>query len=222
MQHAQYRVDVKLLIDATGSMGGLIRKVQNAALKFHSDLMAALDAKGKVIDELRVGVTAFRDLNYDGKDSIIDSSFFSLPAQQEAFARFVEGLVAQGGGDEPESGLEALDLAIASDWTSEGTKRRHIIVLWSDASAHPIGAHGGGPNTGFRFAKSFDELTDRWHSDGRLSKTSKRLILFTPDAAGWSEIATAWENVVHFPSKAGDGLSEVDYRTILDAIQNSV
>ncbi len=222
MQHAQYRVDVKMLIDATGSMGGMISKVQSAALKFHPDLMAALDAKGKVIDELRVGVTAFRDLNYDGKDSMIDSGFFGLPAQQDAFGRFVEGLFASGGGDEPESGLEAVDLAIASDWTSEGTKRRHIIVVWSDASAHPIGVHGGDPNSGFRFAKSFDELTDRWHADGRLSKTSKRLILFTPDAAGWSEIATSWENVVHFPSKAGDGLSEVDYRTILDAIQNSV
>jgi hypothetical protein len=222
MQHAQYRVDVKMLIDATGSMGGLIRKVQNAALRFHPDLMAALDAKGKVIDELRVGVTAFRDLNYDGKESLIDSGFFALPAQQDAFARFVEGLVASGGGDEPESGLEAIDLAIAADWTTEGTKRRHIIVVWSDASAHPIGLHGGDPNSGFRFAKSLDELTDRWHADGRLSKTSKRLILFTPDAAGWSEIATGWDNVVHFPSKAGDGLSEIDYRTILDAIQNSV
>jgi len=218
MQHAQYRVDVKMLIDATGSMGGLIRKVQNAALKFHPDLMAALDAKGKVIDELRVGVTAFRDLNYDGNDSMNDSGFFGLPAQQDAFGRFVEGLFASGGGDEPESGLEAIDLAIASDWTTG----RHIIVVWSDASPHPIGLHGGDPNSGFRFAKSFDELTDRWHADGRLSKTSKRLILFTPDAAGWSEIATSWENVVHFPSKAGDGLSEVDYRTILDAIQNSV
>ena len=91
MQHAQYRVDVKMLIDATGSMGGLIRKVQNAALKFHPDLMAALDAKGKVIDELRVGVTAFRDLNYDGKDSMIDSGFFGLPAQQDAFAASSRG-----------------------------------------------------------------------------------------------------------------------------------
>lgn len=223
MQHMKYTVDCEFVIDITGSMGGLIETVQDAALKFHPDMTKALAAKGKVVEQLRVGVTGFRDLNCDGKDAFERSGFFRLPEQQDAFAAFVRKLRATGGGDEPESGLEAVDLAIASDWTSEGTKRRHVIVVWSDASTHPIGAHNGEANSGFRFAKSFDELTDRWHSDGgRLQKTSKRLILFTPDASGWSEIATGWENVLHFPSKAGAGLAEVDYATILDVIQNSV
>jgi hypothetical protein len=31
-----------------------------------------------------------------------------------------------------------------------------------------------------------------------------------------------WENVVHHPSKASEGLSEVDYGTIIDSIANSV
>ena len=31
-----------------------------------------------------------------------------------------------------------------------------------------------------------------------------------------------WENVLHHPSQAGGGLSDVDYGTIVDSIGNSV
>ena len=55
-----------------------------------------------------------------------------------------------------------------------------------------------------------------------MGSSSKRLILFAPDGPGWSDISSVWENVVHNPSQAGGGLSEVDYGTIIDSIGNSV
>ena len=55
-----------------------------------------------------------------------------------------------------------------------------------------------------------------------MGSSSKRLILFAPDGPGWSDISGVWENVVHHPSRAGGGLSEVDYGTIVDSIGNSV
>jgi hypothetical protein len=55
-----------------------------------------------------------------------------------------------------------------------------------------------------------------------MGSSSKRLILFAPDGPGWSDISAVWENVVHHPSQAGGGLSEVDYGTIVDSIGNSV
>ena len=55
-----------------------------------------------------------------------------------------------------------------------------------------------------------------------MGSSSKRLILFAPDGPGWSDISAVWENVVHNPSTAGGGLSEVDYGTIIDSIGNSV
>ena len=42
-----------------------------------------------------------------------------------------------------------------------------------------------------------------------------------PDGPGWSDISAVWENVVHNPSQAGGGLSDVDYGTIIDSIGNS-
>ncbi|HBJ76856.1 MAG TPA: VWA domain-containing protein, partial [Porphyromonadaceae bacterium] len=49
-----------------------------------------------------------------------------------------------------------------------------------------------------------------------------RLILFAPDAKPWSEIGLSWSNTIHHAAKAGEGLKEIDYRTILDCIVNSI
>jgi hypothetical protein len=69
----------------------------------------------------------------------------------------------------------------------------------------------------------FSALTDLWEdAQGPLGGSSKRLILFAPDGPGWSDISANWENVVHHPSQAGAGLSDVDYGTIVDSIGNSV
>jgi hypothetical protein len=46
--------------------------------------------------------------------------------------------------------------------------------------------------------------------------------LFAPDGPGWSDISGVWENVVHHPSQAAGGLSDVDYGTIIDSIGSSV
>ena len=71
---------------------------------------------------------------------------------------------------------------------------------------------------------NFDELTDWWEDEqsGKMRKAAKRLILFVPDASAWTEIGMNWSNAIHHPAKAGLGLSEVDYETILAAISNSI
>ncbi len=49
-------------------------------------------------------------------------------------------MVAGGGGDAPEDGYEALAYAIRLKWnTAENVKKRHIIVLFTDEDAHPLG-----------------------------------------------------------------------------------
>ena len=69
--------------------------------------------------QLRVRVVAFRDLVADGDAAVEESPFFALPDERARFSEFVGGLRAEGGGDAPESGLEAVALAINSPWTSD-------------------------------------------------------------------------------------------------------
>jgi hypothetical protein len=216
-------VDIVFCIDVTGSMTPIIDAVKTNALRFYNDVQTNLTAKGKNVDELRVRVVAFRDFGADGEAALQESPFFALPAEQSAFRDFVSGLVAEGGGDAPESGLEAVALAMTSPWTTRGDRRRQVIVVWTDQPAQQLDPTVLPAGLQERVPTDFSALTDMWEDpQGPLGSSSKRLILFAPDGPGWSDISGVWENVVHHPSQAGGGLSDVDYGTIVDSIGNSV
>ncbi|HEY6793235.1 MAG TPA: vWA domain-containing protein [Kineosporiaceae bacterium] len=218
-----YAVDIVFCIDVTGSMTPILDAVKANALRFYQDVQSNLTAKGKNVHELRVRVVAFRDLAADGEAAIQESPFYELPTEQAAFSDFVNGLVPEGGGDAPESGLEAVSLAMTSPWTTRGDRRRQVIVVWTDQPAHALNAALVPAHLSERVPSDFSALTDRWEdAQGPLGSSSKRLILFAPDGPGWSDISGVWENVVHHPSQAGGGLSDVDYGTIVDSIGNSV
>jgi hypothetical protein len=218
-----YAVDIVFCIDVTGSMTPILDQVKANALRFYDDVQTNLTAKGKNIDELRVRVVAFRDIVADGEAALQESPFFTLPTEQGGFSAFVNGLTAEGGGDAPESGLEAVALAMTSPWTTRGDRRRQVVVVWTDQPAHPLDASALPPELGGRVPADFSALTDLWEDpQGPLGSSSKRLILFAPDGPGWSDISGVWENVVHNPSQAGGGLSDIDYGTIIDSIGNSV
>lgn len=218
-----YAVDIVFCIDVTGSMDPIIDAVKTNALRFYDDVQTNLVAKGKNVDELRVRVVAFRDLAADGEAAIQESPFYRLPDERSAFSGFVDGLVAEGGGDAPESGLEAVALAMNSQWTNRGDRRRQVVVVWTDQPAKPLDPALVPADLQSRVPGDFSALTDVWEdTQGRLGASSKRLILFAPDGPGWSDISAVWENVVHHPSQAGGGLSDVDYGTIIDSIGNSV
>jgi hypothetical protein len=218
-----YAVDIVFCIDVTGSMTPIIDQVKANALRFYDDVQSNLTAKGKNVDQLRVKVLAFRDFVADGLAALAESPFFTLPGERASFSDFVNGLIAEGGGDAPESGLEAVALAIDSPWTTTGDRRRQVIVVWTDQPAQPLDASVLPADLSSRVPADFSALTDVWEDEqGPMGSSSKRLILFAPDGPGWSDISAVWENVVHHPSQAGGGLSEVDYGTIIDSIGNSV
>jgi len=218
-----YAVDIVFCIDVTGSMTPIIDQVKANALRFYDDVQSNLTTKGKNVDQLRVRVIAFRDFAADGAAALEESPFFALPADRAGFSEFVNSLVAQGGGDAPESGLEAVAVAIDSPWTTTGDRRRQVIVVWTDQPAQTLNASVLPSDIASRVPADFSALTDAWEDEqGRMGSSSKRLILFAPDGPGWSDISGVWENVVHHPSRAGGGLSEVDYGTIVDSIGNSV
>ena len=224
MQGLKYNVDMVLCIDATGSMSSIIDKVKSSALKFYEDLAAGMEKERKTIDSLRVKVISYRDYYVDGDKSMLESPFFVLPDEKEAFSKFVSGIHAEGGGDEPENGLEALALAMKSDWSKGGDKRRHVVVVWTDTSAHPLEKQSGAKPSVYPsgLPSNFDEITDLWDGQGTMNFSAKRMLIYSPDAYPWTDISTHWENIIHHVSKAGDGLSEVEYGSIIDAIAQTV
>ncbi len=219
-----YAVDIVLVIDATGSMSSIIDRVKAGAVGFEEELGKVMAKKGKHIDDLRIRVVAFRDFYDDDTDALECSDFIGLPEGRADLERFVSGITATGGGDAPETGLEALAEAMRSPWTRSGTRRRHVVVVWTDAGTHPLESKAGAKPGRYpaEMPADFDALTDMWEGQNFMDANAKRLVLFAPDAAAWSDIAAHWDSCVHYPSRSGDGLSEIHYNTILETIANSI
>lgn len=223
----QYAVDIVLCIDVTGSMNPVLDNVKDSALTFQRNLETAMSAKGKSISQLRIRTIAFRDYGDDPATAVQQTAFLRLPEQTDAFRSFLNTLQAGGGGDIPESGLEALALAVASPWETGLDRRRHVIVMFTDAPAHPL----GGPHSSLQHypasvPRSMDDFFEQWgyaRSQGALMEQSaKRLVLFAPDKEPWTGIGEEWDMTLHFPSQAGDGLQEFEMDEIIDTIANSL
>ncbi len=225
-QSMDYTVDMVFCIDATGSMEDMtgsqtkiINLVKQNAVNFYQDLNKAMEVKRKSVRQLRVRIVAFRDYLADGEDAMLVTDFFLLPQQASEFEACVNSIHADGGGDIPEDGLEALAYAIKSKWTTETAKKRHVIVVWTDAGTHNIGYGKRSPSYPNGMPTSLSELNDWWDD---MNENAKRLIMFAPDETHWNYISRNWDNVVHYPSAAGNGLAEKSYGEILNAIANSV
>ncbi|MCK9904175.1 hypothetical protein CC117_30235 [Parafrankia colletiae] len=224
----QYAVDIVMCIDVTGSMGPVIDRVKENALSFHAHLDAAMGRKGKSTSQLRIKVIAFRDFGYNTQDAIQESEFYVLPDESAGFERFVKGLVATGGGDEPESALEALALALQSSWERGMDRRRHVVVMFTDASAHPLGSPSAvaAPSYPQHIARNLEELSEQWgyatSQSAVMENSAKRLVLFAPERPPWPDLAEEWNWTIYFPSRAGAGLEEYELDEIVDTIAHSL
>lgn len=201
-------VDVVMCIDVTGSMSGIINTVKNNALGFYDAFNQSCTDAGIELLGLNTQVIAFQDINVDGDRAMIESPTYLMPEQREDFSAFVNALYADGGGDTPESGLEALDLAFSkTDWGVDDGYHRQVVILWTDAP--------------YLIGSEYTALTpamvqEKWDA----MPSGRRLVLFAPNAQGYSnggdwEVMETWDNVIH-ETNLSAGFSDFQY--ILDAI----
>ncbi len=224
---SKYAIDLVFVIDVTGSMGSIIGEVKEMVKGFSDRLRETMDSDGKGLQDLWVRVITFRDLGEEGERALTASHFFELPRQESALRDFVDSLIASGGGSLPESGLEALWLAMRSPWRNV-LRSRHVIVMLTDASAHPLGVHNY-PSGLFQDhvapPSNLLEMKQNWGiapDPGIMNSQARRLIIFAPDATPWHEIGERWDNTNWLPSRAGEGCMEADMSTILKGIAKSV
>ena len=219
-----YCVDIIMCIDATGSMAPIINEVKSNALSFYQKFVDAMDENDKTVDQLRIKVIVFRDYICDS-EPMVESEFFTLPAQNNAFRRFVDEIEAAGGGDTPENALEAIALALKSKWTTGGSKRRHAILVFSDAPALALNERADCPNYPTNLPKNLAQLGAWWEGmDQSMDSTYQaeygRLVAFVPKVAPWTELQ-AWNRYWPAFSPAGKGLSDVDIQSAIDLLVGS-
>ncbi len=206
-----------MCIDCTGSMNSVIEMVKDNALTFHPQLVKALDECDREVEQLRVKVIGFRDLTCG--EALQESPFFDLPQRAADFEKFVRTPVATGGGDAPETALDAIAAAMLSDWNKEGSRKRHIIMLWTDAPTKMPGIQTLRDD----LPKSLPEFKE-WYMDpqeAKMNSSARRLIVFAPEDPSWDcldELPACVVNKVDL----GAGLNEVTIDTVLTVLANSI
>ncbi len=215
-----YNVDIVMCIDATGSMRPILTEVKNNALTFYDNFVREMERVQKSIDSLRIKVIAFRDYMSDDVP-MLESKFFKLDEEKEEFYNFVNDIRAKGGGgDGPENALEAIALAMESDWIRTGSKRRHVIVVWTDAAALDLGVRSDSPKYPADMPEDFAELHEMWEGQ-EMDRKAKRMIIFAPDKKPWPDMLD-WTNTFHQPSQAGKGCEDTDIDTCIHLLVNSI
>lgn len=220
-QGMDYNVDIVMCIDATGSMSSIIEEVKANALSLYQKFVEEMEANSKSVQQLRIKVIAFRDFGVDS-EPLVESKFFVLneDGEAEAFHNFVSNIEASGGGDLPESSLEALAVAMNSEWVTSGSIRRHVIIMYTDATALPLGEKASAPGYPAGMPADLAELHEWWEGQ-RMEKRAKRLLIFAPDMEPWSNMVD-WTNTFHTASQAGKGCSDADMGVCIRLLVNSI
>ena len=223
-QMGEYYVDIVMCIDATGSMAPIIGEVKDNAISFYQRFIDAMEENDKDVAQLRIKVISFRDYGCDDEPMAV-SDFFTLPDQNDEFRAFVNGIEAKGGGDGPENALEAIALALKSDWTTGGSRRRHAVLVFSDAPALALGERAGSASYPEGMPADIAQLGSWWEgTDQTLTSTYQakagRLVAFVPNAEPWTELQ-AWNRYWPAFSPAGTGLPDVDIQSAIDLMVGS-
>jgi len=115
-------MDIVFCVDATGSMSGMIKNVEENIDNFVDAL------KGKGVNT-KLGLVVYRDISIS--EELETYSFFD---STESFKQKLSSIMATGGGDEPESGLEAI-MDGALKMKGRKNADRHFILV-TDAPVH--------------------------------------------------------------------------------------
>jgi hypothetical protein len=150
--------DIVILLDVSGSMQECIDAVKNSATSF-INVLSNRDANNEApVKDWRIKVCGYRDHQHNPANWFVDNPFVrdtaSVLAQLNA-----EAMKASGGGDEPESLLDALykiakmeasgpqDGEDAQKWRPEGAAARSVIFFTDATFKQPMTipeAAGGG------------------------------------------------------------------------------
>ena len=185
-------IDIVMCIDATAGMSPCLDELKAKARTFPRRIVEHMEENDWKVTQLRIKLIAFRDYACD-EEPMVESAFFTLPEQQDVFESCLNRIEATGGGDCPENALEALALALKSDWTTGGDKRRHIVMLFTDAPALPLGARADCPYYPSGMPKDLPDLSAWWEGtdptfEGTFQPRNGRLIAFVPNAEPWVDL----------------------------------
>ena len=196
-----WQVDVVMCIDGSSSMIPFMDELKKNVVSFYQTFMGVMRIGRRYVSQLRIKVIVFRDYGCDD-EPMVESKFFTLPDEDDAFRSFVISIEAKGGGNGAENALEAIALALKSDWTAERSRLRHAIFVFSNSQALPLEERKDSPSYPEGMPEDFDQLWAWWHGtdnvfNGSFIPKRGQLITFAPKGQYWDEFV-CWNGCFSF------------------------
>ncbi|WP_042705797.1 hypothetical protein [Methanomicrobium mobile] len=232
-------LDLVYCIDATQSMRNSIEYAKCAANTFHIDLVNELKSRNVTVQQIRSKIIVFRDFSHDNDKAISQSKFFDLNNEVMEYQKYISNIKIDdvvspitriftiygklmndfkecSDVSSSKSALEALHLAINSEWEEVGgdinIRRRHIIVLFTASSAYALDdvkyREIASKNTLYPtdIPQNYAELINEW-DEKMYPDWGKRLIIFAPYAEPWDEIEEKFDRCWVTFAKLSEGLN---------------
>jgi len=216
--------DFVFLIDGTGSMKPCMDALkENISIFFES----LADAQTPVTD-WRGKVVTYRDQKVDGSHWFEDNDF--VANDEVALKAQLDKLEEKGGGDEPESALDALHkvatMTIAEEgtqdvsvngWRHQSSKAARLIILFTDATYHPVMTYGEAEGG------TVEDVISAFHTNRIMP------ILYAPDHELWDAVG-AIDKAEYQPIGGPDfamGLENYvadknNFRKVMEALAKSI
>lgn len=118
----RHGLDIVIVFDSTGSMGGEILEVKRQIARIGATLR-------KLVPNVRIGMVTYRDLG----DAYV-SMGVPLTSELRKVESFLALVGADGGGDEPEAVQEGMKVALRNGFRD---KARKVVLIFGDAPPHP-------------------------------------------------------------------------------------
>ena len=219
--------DIVFLLDATGSMGDCLTAVTDNIAGF-IDTLNTPDANGGIlIKDWRMRVVGYRDRDVDGRKWLVSYPF---TADIDEIKAQLAGLQAMGGGDEPESLLDAMyqltqwpeaepgAQALPTSWRHRHDAAR-VVVIFTDASCKPTYTTANGDTA------SVDDLINSYHA------MRLKVILYAPDTPLYGELSAMngleWEPIGSLDADPVQALKDYtsnqdNFRKVMEALAKSI
>lgn len=202
--------DIVFLVDSTGSMKPCIDQLKSSIGEFCRQL-----SSGNQAVDWRARVVGFRDRDEDGADWMVGEQSAMIATEAE-LGQQLEALVASGGGDDPESGLDALLVAGRdTPWRPIGTAHRLVVVL-TDQPPKPT-LHADTVPSG--------EANDVMAVGQFLASEHVKVLIWAPACHEWDLLGKIPGSQFHDVSAGGNvyaGLANVSFPDVYQSIARTV
>lgn len=192
------QVDIFFVLDVTTSMEDAIHGVRDGIVSFAGEL----DKQGL---DPRIGLLAFRDLRINEPEEILRFDGEPFTRDYKGFSNRVGRLEARGGGDIPESSLDALAVSAKQPFRKDAVK---VLILITDARPHEPDEQG-------RTAEEIGALLKQAGID------QLHLVIYARDRRHYEPIQKAVGGGKYFSLREAERGS-TDYKSILPQISQSV